>query len=52
MSEKTTIQIDSDVRDTLRALKKGNETYTDVITRLIDENDFMKFAGGELENDR
>jgi predicted CopG family antitoxin len=32
----TTIPIDSDVRDRLRAQKEGNETYSDVIARLID----------------
>jgi len=32
----TTIPIDSDTRDELRAEKVGNETYSDVIERLID----------------
>jgi len=32
----TTIPIDSDVRDRLRGRKQGNETYSDVITRLLD----------------
>jgi predicted CopG family antitoxin len=32
----TTIPIDSDVRDNLRAAKVGNETYSDVITRLLE----------------
>lgn len=31
-----TIPIDSDVRDRLRAQKIGNETYTDVIKRLLE----------------
>lgn len=44
------LRVDDDTRDTLRALKRGSETYDDVICRLIDENDFMKFAGGELEH--
>ena len=35
----TTIPIDSDTRDRLRAEKVGNETYSDVIDRLIDEHD-------------
>jgi len=35
----TTIPIDSDVRDRLRGCKVGNETYSDVITRLIENND-------------
>jgi len=43
------IQVDDETRDTLRALKEGSETYDDVITRLIDENDAMKFMGGELD---
>jgi predicted CopG family antitoxin len=34
----TTIPIDSDVRDNLRAAKVGNETYSDVITRLLTED--------------
>jgi len=33
----TTIPIDSDVRDNLRGRKQGNETYSDVITRLLEE---------------
>jgi len=35
----TTIPIDSDVRDRLRGEKVGSETYSDVITRLLDNND-------------
>ncbi|UBF23287.1 hypothetical protein M1M40_gp09 [Halorubrum tailed virus 29] len=35
----TTIPIASDTRDRLRAQKVGNETYSDVIERLIDEED-------------
>jgi predicted CopG family antitoxin len=35
----TTIPIDSDVRDELRAEKVGNETYSDVIERLIENNE-------------
>jgi len=35
----TTIPIDSDVRDRLRGEKVGDETYSDVITRLLDNND-------------
>ena len=33
----TTIPIESDTRDRLRGEKVGNETYSDVINRLIDE---------------
>lgn len=33
--DKTTIQIDSDTRDRLRAAKVGNETYDDVLDRLL-----------------
>lgn len=36
MGDKTTIPIESDTRDRLRGEKQGNETYTDVITRLLD----------------
>ena len=32
----TTIPIDSDTRDRLRGEKVGDETYSDVIERLID----------------
>jgi len=32
----TTIPIESDVRDELRGEKIGNETYSDVIIRLIE----------------
>jgi predicted CopG family antitoxin len=34
----TTIPIDPDVRDNLRAEKVGNETYSDVITRLLEDD--------------
>lgn len=33
----TSIRIEGDVRDRLRAEKKGGETYSDVIDRLLDE---------------
>lgn len=33
----TSIPIESEVRDDLRAEKKGNETYSDVITRLLNK---------------
>jgi len=33
----TSIPIDEDVRDDLRAEKVGGETYSDVITRLLEE---------------
>ncbi|WLW38123.1 hypothetical protein [Halorubrum tailed virus BLv36] len=35
----TTIPIDSDTRDRLRAQKVGNETYSEVIERLINNNE-------------
>jgi predicted CopG family antitoxin len=35
MEGKTTIPIDPDTRDRLRAEKVGNETYSDVIRRLL-----------------
>jgi predicted CopG family antitoxin len=35
----TTIPIASDVRDRLRAEKVGNETYSEVITRLLNHHD-------------
>lgn len=36
---RTTIPIDSDIRDRLRARKVGDETYSDVIRRLLEETD-------------
>jgi predicted CopG family antitoxin len=33
----TTIAIESDVRDDLRAEKEGGETYNEVIKRLLEE---------------
>jgi 5-methylcytosine-specific restriction endonuclease McrA len=36
-AETTSIPIESDVRDDLRAEKQGNETYTEVIRRLLKE---------------
>jgi len=35
----TTIPIESDTRDRLRALKVGNETYSELIDRLIGEHE-------------
>jgi len=35
----TSIPIDSEVRDDLRAEKEGSETYTDVIQRLLQNNE-------------
>jgi len=35
----TTIPIEGDTRDRLRAAKVGGETYSDVINRLLDEAD-------------
>jgi len=46
----TTIPIDSDVRDDLRAEKVGNETYSEVIERLIESNGLKITA--EPDNDR
>lgn len=36
---KTTIPIKSDVRDRLRGRKVGDETYSDVIERLLENTD-------------
>jgi predicted CopG family antitoxin len=35
----TTIPIESDTRDRLRGKKRGGETYSDVIERLIDSHE-------------
>jgi len=37
MTVDTTIPIESDVRDDLRGEKVGDETYSDLIARLIEE---------------
>jgi predicted CopG family antitoxin len=37
MAEKTTILLEKPVRDRLRAEKVGNETYNEVIERLLEE---------------
>lgn len=34
-----TIKLSKDTRDKLRAEKVGGETYDDVITRLLEDND-------------
>jgi predicted CopG family antitoxin len=39
MAEKTTILLEKPVRDELRAEKVGNETYNEVIQRLLEDND-------------
>jgi predicted CopG family antitoxin len=39
MESKTTIPIEKPVRDDLRAEKKGNETYSEVIERLLSDTD-------------
>lgn len=35
MGSKTTIQVESDTRDELRAAKNGSETYNDVLLRIL-----------------
>jgi len=39
MPDKTSIRVDSETRDKLRAEKQGGETYDDVILRLLGESD-------------
>jgi predicted CopG family antitoxin len=39
MADKTTILLEKPVRDELRAEKVGNETYNEVIERLLEDND-------------
>lgn len=45
----TTIPIDSDTRDKLRALKVGDETYTDVIEQLLETHEWASVEVPELE---
>jgi len=35
MAERTTLSVDSEVRDKIRAMKTGGETYSDVLKRLM-----------------
>lgn len=39
MSGGTTLSVDSDLRDRIRAQKVGGETYSDVLERLMREAD-------------
>lgn len=39
MADRTTLSIQPDVRDKLRRMKIGGETYTDVITRMMEQYD-------------
>lgn len=39
MNADTSIPINSDVRDRLRAAKEGGETYSETIARLLNESD-------------
>jgi len=37
MTDETSIRIKMDVRDRLRSAKEGGESYSETITRLLDE---------------
>ena len=37
MTERTTLSVDSEVRDRIRAKKIGGETYSDVLERLMEQ---------------
>jgi len=39
MADRTTVTVQPDVRDELRAMKVGGETYTDVIMRMMEHYD-------------
>jgi predicted CopG family antitoxin len=39
MAEQTTLSVDPDLRDKIRARKVGGETYSDVIRRLMKNAD-------------
>lgn len=39
MAERTTLSVNSEVRDRVRSMKVGGETYTDVLRRLISDYD-------------
>jgi predicted CopG family antitoxin len=39
MAERTTLSVDSDLRDKIRARKVGGETYSDVLRRLMKNAD-------------
>lgn len=39
MSSKTTIELNENTRDTLRGLKRGNESYDDVLKNMIEVYD-------------
>jgi len=37
MAERTTLSVNSEIRDRIRSMKVGGETYTDVLRRLISD---------------
>ena len=39
MAERTTLSVDSEVRDKIRSMKVGGETYSDVIKRIMSHYD-------------
>lgn len=52
MGDRTSISIDSDARDRLRSFKTGNETYTQAVERLLDENKAAWSLLRDLDHDR
>lgn len=47
MAERTTLSVEPDLRDKIRAKKVGGETYSDVIRRLIKDADPDKATRSE-----
>jgi len=45
----TSIRISKENKDALARLGDKGDTYDEIISRLLQENDYMKFVGGELD---
>lgn len=58
MGYDTRIPLDSELRDKLRGMKEGDETYTELIERILSEKreleeqlDVLQFQVGEIDDE-
>jgi len=49
MKNTTTIQVDKEIRDVLKKMRKKGETYSDIIRRLIKKVEYIKFMEEQYE---
>ncbi|HDN51109.1 MAG TPA: hypothetical protein ENG06_04970 [Thermoplasmatales archaeon] len=49
MGNTTTIQVDKEIRDTLKKMGGKGDTYSDIIRRLIKKVEYIKFMEEQYE---